>query len=795
MNDMIAWRCAAIASLGLVGLAHSAQVIEMNDEWVRVAGAQTQTVDLPDDFRINLPWTQEGSRNRGFKPETNVVYRKTFPADESWRGRRVSVEIDGAQDVCDVSLNGRCVGAWECGSLGFEIDLSSALSYGANNTIEVRCANGGRRSSRWYTGCGITRGVRMIVRNQIAFRRHGVSVTTPVVDANRAVVKVVADIIGWSGVSNEVATVSAEVFAPDGRSVGKVHQEVGYVKGSFAEVSLPELVVEKPELWGLESPRLYRVVASVSHKGKVTDSEERRFGVRQIAFGKDFGFRLNGEKVFLKGMSNHQHLGALGEASHPRAWKRQLKLMKEFGFNAIRCAHNPYPEELLDLCDEMGILVVDELVDKWRTCWAGRKPFIELAPLLVQEWVRRGRNHPSVILWSVGNETQQVEYCLPFGDGGHGITEYRFLDALVKRWDSTRPTTVAMFPARAGGIMSRDPGFRENPIPPELSCVTEVASYNYLPGDYAAYRKFNPNLILFQSEAAVNDMARPFYLMDRESMVGVSYWGAIEYWGESDGWPKKGWNYSFFRRTLEPLPQAWLIRSAFRTAEEDPIVRIGVKVGVTERVRWNDVTVGSMRLASKWCPTNAGHSCVYVFSNGDAVELRLNGHSLGVKENNVGSMAKRNIFSWDKVPSEPGEIEAVATCAGKVVARHRLETAGQAVGFKLEAENAEDWRADGRDLQYVWVTAVDAQGRRVDDISADVNLSVSGAARLKAVDDGDSYTDAIFATSSARFRVGSILAIMQSTSEPGEAVLTVSSKRLGEKSIRLKSRAMPVGRW
>ncbi len=772
----------------LVGVAHSAQIVDMNCAWSRTAGGQTRMVDLPDDFRINLPWIREGGQHRGFKPETNAVYRKTFVADAAWRGRRVFAEIDGAQDVCDVRLNGRAVGSWEYGSLGFECELTSALVWEGENALEIHCFNGGQWSCRWYTGCGITRGVRLVVRNPLAFLRNGIFVSTPVVSEDRAVVKIIADIVGWDGVTNEVAEVSAQVFAPDGRLLGQVRREVGYVKGSFAEVELPELEVAHPELWRLESPRLYRVAASVSRKGQIADSVERRFGIRTIAFGKGFGFRLNGRKVFLKGMSNHQHLGALGEASHTRAWKRQLKVMKEFGYNAIRCAHNPYPEELLDLCDEMGILVVDELVDKWRGWWAGRKPFIELAPRLVSEWVRRGRNHPSVILWSVGNETQQTERCLPFEDGNHGITEYRYLDALVKRWDATRPTTVAMFPSRAGGVMRRDPGFRENPVPPELSCATEVASYNYVPGDYAAYRKFNPNLIIFQSEAAVNALTQAFYQMNYATMVGISYWGAIEYWGESDGWPKKGWDYSLFRRTLEPLPQAWLIRSAFRTVTEEPIVRIGVKVGASECVRWNDVDVGSVRLASAWQMPDSGSACVYVFSNGDAVELILNGRSLGTKANDVANPDRRNMFIWNDVPFEPGSLDAVATCSGRAVARHRIETAGSAVSLRLEAENADDWNADGRDLQYVWVSAVDAKGRRVSDVSGEVALSVSGAARLLAVDDGDSHTDALFSVSRTKFRVGSILAILQAASEPGDVTLSATSETLGRVSLELKTK-------
>lgn len=771
------------------GFAPAGEVVLLNAGWSRTVGSETRTVDLPDDFRINLPWDARGSQYRGFKPETSGVYRKSFWTDSRWKGRRVFLELDGVQDVCDVFCNGKKVGNWEYGSLGFEIDLTDILVRDRENEIEVRCQTGVGGIARWYTGCGITRGAKLVVRNALAFRRHGLSVTTPVAEKDRASVEIGAEIVGWEAVTSGVAVVEAKVFAPDGREIGWTRADVGFVKGAFAEVALPSVELEEPTLWQLDNPQLYRVVASVSRDGAVTDTVERRFGIRKIEFSKDFGFRLNGCKVFLKGMSNHQHLGALGEASFPRAWKRQLLLMKEFGYNTLRCSHNPYPEEVLELCDVMGILVVDELTDKWRGCWAGRKPFIELAPKLVREWVCRGRGHPCVILWSVGNETQHYERCLPFEDGNHGITEYRFLDALVKRWDATRPTTVAMFPARAKEITRRDPGFNEKVIPPELSCVTEVASYNYVPCDYAAYQAYDPNLIVFQSEAAVNAMTEAYYAMDEATMVGISYWGAIEYWGESDGWPKKGWNYSFFRRTLDPHPQAWLVRSAFRSADEEPLVRLGVKIRATEVVSWNDVDVGSMRLASGWNFAPGERQCVYAFSNGDQVELFLNGRSLGTKWNEIANPGRRNLFIWENVAFEPGTLEAVARNGGREIARHRLETTGPAIGIRLEAENADDWRADGLDLLYVRIYAVDAQGRRGQDAQGEVRVSVSGAATLLAVDDGNAYSDMMFDKGVANLHAGMALAIVRSTKAADTVTLAVDAGELGQRTVGLVTQA------
>lgn len=776
------------AMVAVVSSALAEETVVLDEGWIRTVGSDVRTVDLPDDFRINLPWDRRGNADRGFKPETNGVYRKTFWADSRWTGRRVFLELDGVQDVCDVFCNGRAVGSWEYGSLGFEVDLTDALVCGRENVVEVRCRTGAGGPARWYTGCGITRGAKLAVRNTLSFRRHGLCVTTPAVEADRATVQVGVELVGWNAVTSGVATVEAKVFAPDGREVGCVRRDVGYVKGSFAEVELPSVALKGPELWDLENPRLYRVVAAVFRNGTVSDTSERRFGIRKIEFSKDFGFRLNGRKVFLKGMANHQHLGALGEASYPRAWKRQLAVMREFGYNAIRCAHNPYPEDLLDLCDEMGILVVDELVDKWRGCWPGRRPFIGLAPALVREWVCRGRTHPCVVLWSVGNETQQSERCLPFEDGHHGITEYRALDAMVKRWDATRPTTVAMFPARANEVTRRDPGFWEKVIPPELSCVTEVASYNYVPGDYAAYRAFDPNLIVFQSEAAVNALTRAFYLMDEATSVGLCYWGAIEYWGESDGWPKKGWDYSFFRRTLDPHPQAWLVRSAFRDVTVEPVVKIGAETGARVRKHWNDVEVGSLRLASAWDDAGPAERRILVFSNAEEVELRLNGRSLGRKRNEMNDPARRNVFDWPSVGYVPGRLEAVAWSGEKVVARDAVVTVGPAVAIAVACENPDDWVADGQDLEYVRVEAVDVAGRRVRGALGRVTFAVDGAARFLAADDGDSNTARRFDDPAVDLHAGAALCIFRSTKTAGAVAITVDAGPLGTQTIRLMTK-------
>ena len=747
--------------------------VDFNFGWSLEANGRTETVDLPHDFLINVPWDKSASAGRGFKPVAEGVYRKTFTAPEEWKGNRVLLDFAGVQSVCDVSVNGKALASFEYGYLGFEVDLAPALKWGGVNTIEVKCATGSRNGARWYTGCGICRRVSLKVRGPIAFERHGLYVSTPVAEKECAVARLVADVLGWTARTNGSLVVRARVFDPKGVAVAKVERPVGYDKRRVAEILLPDVTLPAPQLWSLETPRLYRAECELVQEGRVVDRIVRRFGVRQIAYSPEFGFRLNGEKVFLKGMSNHQDLGALGVASFSRAWRRQIAVMKAFGYNAIRCSHNPYPEELLDACDEMGLLVVDELVDKWRGIFIGRRPFAEQAPALVKEWVRRDRSHPCVILWSLGNETQHAEYCLPFEYGDWGVTEYRVLDALVKRWDATRPTTVAMFPSRAGGVYRNDGrDWATNPEPPELSRVTEVASFNYVFENYAEYVRRYPQLIVFQSEAACAALATPFFTMDLARMVGCSYWGAISYWGESDGWPKKGWNYSFFDRTLDPFPQAYLLRGAFD--ESVPCVRIGVRTGKEIRVQWNDVDVGRRRLASHW-NFPAGPRGVDVFFNTDEVELFLNGRSLGARRNDRANPKARNHADWPSVDYAPGTLLAVARSAGREIARHELKTAGRPVRLVLEEEFPGDWKADGHDLKYIRLQAVDAAGVPVPDAADEVSVSLAGGASLVALDDGDSYTDRLFNISSKRLFHGRLLAILRADRTPGTVRFTATA--------------------
>ena len=614
-------------------------------------------------------------------------------------------------------------------------------------------------------------------------------ITTPEVSSSRATVAVQVEVDGWQKHDVRIRTTLRN---PKGVIVGSVQSGMPeHTHQTCTEVRLPALTLENPQLWSCESPQLYNAEVVVTADGMVVDSLTEQFGIRSLEFSPEFGFKLNGKKIFLQGNANHHDLGALGATCYDKAIERMMLQLKSFGYNCIRCSHNPYSDSFARIADRVGILVVDELTDKWsdNDYWGGRQPFTHIWHKRITEWIKRDRNRPSIILWSLGNELQIREGWAGFeGTNDWGITTYNIFNQLVKRWDHTRLTTVAMFPARAGAITRHDKEFNDYLVPPELACATEVASFNYQSDKYDAYLKYRPDLILFQSEAETSNLLQPYYNMDKERMVGIAYWGSVEYWGESNKWPKKGWNYSFFEHTMRPYPQAYLIKTAFMP--EIPEVHIGVvDAAGAESVSWNDVIVGRMALNECWNHTPGSRRSLFTFTNAHSVELLVNGQSMGIQKNDTTRANLRNMIYWKDVPyGNGGSVVAIARDkSGKEVARHRIETAGKAVALRIEAETPTDWKADGMDLQYINVTVIDKKGRPVWDYNEPLTLQMEGAARLVALDNGDHYTDELFhGITSKRMYQGRMQIILRSDQEAGNVTVKISSAGL-KGTLRLKT--------
>lgn len=745
-----------------------------------------RTLDLPHDFQFEQPWQQDAKASRAFKPMVEGWYRKHFDADPSWRGKRVSLVFDGIIFVSDVYVNGKKAGSGEYGYVGYEVDMTELLRYDAPNVVAVYASSGPEGGSRWYTGAGIFRDVHLEVKNPTHIARNGIYVTTPTVGRDRATVALQVEVDGYQ---EHDASILARILAPDGTVVGTTRS--GFPEHTLrkrVEVKMPELTVVQPQLWSPDSPSLYTAEVEVWADGMLVDKASDHFGIRSLAFTQEQGFLLNGEKVFLHGVADHHDLGALGAASFDTGIERLMLQLKSFGFNVIRCSHNPYSERFTEIADRVGMLIVDELIDKWSDTdyWGGREPFTNIWYRLIPEWIKRDRNSPSVILWSLGNELQIRDAWAGFPTEDWGVTTYRIFDTLVKRYDDSRKTTVAMFPARAGAIYRDRPEYNSYLVPPELACATEVASFNYRWNAYRSYLEHAPHLIIFQSEATTRELLGPYYGMDRDKMVGLAYWGAVEYWGESDGWPKKGWCYSYFSHTLEPYPQAWLMKSAF--IPEEPVVRVAVAEGSEALQDWNDILVGQQTYTSTWNFPAGSKQQVAVFSNAEEVELLVNGKSLGRKANANTEPGTQHIVTFKDVPyGKGGRIEAVGYNAGREVARHRIETAGKAVALRVEAETPDSWEADGMDLQYLKVYAVDRKGRVVPGFSETVSVSVEGAATLLATDNGDHFTDELsLGVGSKAMRGGFLQVILRSRREAGPVTVRLRSPSL-KKTLTLQA--------
>lgn len=743
-----------------------------------------RNLDLPHDFQFEQPWVENGNGARGFKPSCQGIYRKTFIADTDWKGKLVSLDLGGIMCIGDVYLNGKKIASTEYGYVGMEADLTKDLLYGEKNVIAVYASTGKKKGSRWYTGGGMFRDVYLKITNATHIARHGIYVTTPNVSPDSADVLVNVEVANWR--NHKDVTIDVSIKDRNGNVVGNTTRCLNQLpdKHKNTEVMLPLVNIKNPNLWDIDNPYLYTTEVELKADGMTVDRMSRDFGIRKIEFSPEFGFKLNGRKVFLKGHSGHHDLGALGAAAFDKGIERMMLKLKEFGFNTIRCSHNPYSESFCQIADRVGMLVVDELFDKWsdKDYWSGRQPLTTVWPGLMAEWIKRDRNSPSVIMWSLGNELQIREDWTGYpAMNDWGVTMYKIMDQVAKRFDPSRHTTVAQFPAKAGSIVRKDKAYADYAMPPELACATEIASLNYQSEWYDAFLKNKPDLILFQSEAESYKWLEPYVNMNYERSVGMAYWGAIEYWGESNKWPKKGWNYSFFNHTVNPYPQAYLLRSTFKP--EEPTVRIGVlSPEETETISWNDVNVGQTAMLEHWNFEEGSKKQIYVFTNAHSVELSVNGKSLGIKENN-GEKNMTNVIVWKDVNyGNGGTISAIARDEnGKEVARHQLTTAKKATELEVKTETA-NLMADGMDLMYIDISAVDSKGRRDVSYNEPISVKVNGAATFVALDNGDHYTDDLFyGVTEKKMRNGYMQLIVRSKRTAGEVAIDVKSGKMSRK--------------
>ncbi len=775
-------------------------------------------VTLPHDWSIEGPpsETNPTGGGGGYFPAGIGWYRKTFTVPASWKGKRVVIEFDGVASNATVYLNGRKIGNHPYAYTSFRIDISSLLKLSAKYLLAVRVDNAEQPASRWYSGSGIYRHVRVVVTEPVHVAPWGVFVSTPEVSVKSAIVVVKTQV---RNESNEDAALILRtvLIGPLGIKTHALESTVAVQAGQSAE-TVQQITLDAPMLWSPATPRLYHTITRVLKNGKLLDEVDTPFGVRSLAWSVEKGLLLNGTPIKLDGGSVHSDNGPLGVAAFDRAEERKVELLKAAGFNAVRTAHNPPSTAFLDACDRQGLLVLDEPFDVWTVS----KRRYDYARFFHDWWqqdldamVKRDRNHPSIIAWGIGNEIPDVWTA-------DGAPIAKQLAARVRSLDSTRPLTQAF------------PGATYGPNPDAAIAQVDIAGYNYnLAQNLAEDHRRVPSRIMMTTESFPADAFEQWELVqDHTFIVGEFVWTAQDYLGESG---IGAWRYGSAKQATQAGQMKQFLRSymakmgadgknpmapfqngqppsplspgfpwhaaycgdldltGFRKPSSyyrDILWNGGDRVYVTVRLPESEdkklVAAGWAVLPTlpswTWPGQEGKAMTVEVYAGTEAVRLYLNDKLIGEKPTGR-DQAFRAEFS---VPFTPGILRAEGVRSGKAVAESTLETAGEPVGLKLTADRAVI-TADGQGLAFVTVEAVDEKGRL--QVNADMNarFSVTGAATIAAVGNGDGQSQESYAGNSFNLFHGRALVVLRAMRNAGEIKLSAAADGMKASSIGLVS--------
>jgi beta-galactosidase len=756
--------------------------------------------DFNDDAwrKLNLPqdWGVEESFKQVYPGVTAKLpwwgvgwYRKHFEIPPSDAGRKIYLDVDGAMAYANVWLNGHYVGGWPYGYASWEVDLTPYLKFGAENIIAIRLDNPSR-SSRWYPGGGIYRNVWLVKTSPIHVAHWGTYITTSLVTSTNATVRIQitldndSDSQGELSVKNEIYELKAN--GDKGKKAGSAIDTIPPTSArhdqTITTIIKRHIDIANPKLWTLENPRRYVAVTTIERNGECLDINETPFGIRTIGFDANGGFSLNGQHVRLQGVCDHADLGALGTVVNTSALQRQVETLKAMGCNAIRTSHNPPAPELLDLCDRLGMLVMDESFDCWEK---GKRP--NDYHLLFDDWhekdwraeLRRDRNHPSIILWSIGNE-------VPDQDTPAGQRIAAGLTRIAHEEDPTRPTTAAF-----DHIGSGFNGLQTN---------VDVFGYNYKPFEYAKMHERNPGIPLFGSETAscISSRGEYFYPVSTNKSDGKSnfqmssydlsapYWATIpdaEFRAEDENPYVAGeFVWTGFDYLGEPTPY-----------DEPDAPSRSSYFGIIDlagfpkdrfylyQARWRPGFPMAHIVPQCWNWPAGQVTPVYVYTSGDEAELFLNGKSLGRKKKEP--LEYRLV--WSDVVYQPGELKVVAYKNGKKWSGDVVRTSGPAAKLVLKTDHKRIV-ANGKDLSFVTATVEDENGVMVPLANNAIHFKISGPAEVVATDNGDATDLTAFPSHDRNAFNGLALAIVRS-SQPGSAILEASSPGLETAQIKIKS--------
>lgn len=749
-------------------------------------------IDLPHDWTIEGPFSEEHASATGYLPGGTGWYRKTFKAPDLNDGAKLFISFDGVYCNSEVFINGTSLGKRPNGYVSFQYDLTPYVKPGKKNVIAVRVDHTEEGDSRWYTGSGIYRDVRLVTVPAVHLRQWGVYYTTPVVTAQSATVRVEVDVVNTTD-SPEKVLVKSSISGGTGAAI-TVSDSVEIDSASEKKVVFT-IEVPDPVLWSVDNPKLYSLITIVESSFG-SDAATTNVGIRTVRFDPNEGFFLNGVNMKLKGVCIHHDAGTLGSAVPKEELSRRLDILKELGCNAIRTSHNPFSPDFNNLCDEKGFLVIAEMFDEWelpKNKWIkgwnvgtpGKqgyaKYFKEWAVDDLSDFVMRDRNHPSIIMWSIGNEvdypndpyTHQIlnteanpqtwakyRETLPHADR-LGYIAVQLVD-VIKKLDTTRPVTAGL----ASALMSNETGYAD---------ALDVVGYNYQEFRYEADHKKYPNRPLYGSE---NGMSLEMWeaVEKNDYVMGQFLWTGIEYLGEAGRFPARSNTAGIIDLAGNRKPEFYFRQSLW---SDKPMVFIGTTGRLTER---GPVSLWAhKRVDPVWNYDSLQMVSVNAFTNCEEVELFLNSVSLGSKKR--ADFPNRTI-TWE-IPYEPGELKAVAKNGGAVVAENIIATAGEAKAMNVECTKSEI-KADRTELAHIFVTLVDDKGNLVYGADNEITCNISGPLRLLGMEDAnpsniDSYKD----NKQKAFR-GRLLIYVQATDQPGTGVINLSAEGMETRTINIK---------
>jgi len=743
---------------------------------------------LPHDWSVEGPYSPHLASCTGYLPGGVAWYRKNLDIPARKESKRIYIYFEGVYRDGEVFINGHSLGMRPNGYISFMYELTPYLNFGGENIIAVRVDHSEYADSRWYTGSGIYRDVYLITANQVHIDQWGIYYTTPEVDAFRATMQVETTVVNHTG-QQATLNVLQELIDSDGNRVARTSGRLRISGGSSGNIT-QNMNIRRPQLWSVNNPYLYELKTTISQGREIVDQTVTRAGIREFEFTPESGFYLNGENMKLKGVCLHHDAGSLGAAVPREVWERRLKILKSLGTNAIRTSHNPQAPDLYHLADELGFLVINEAFDeweypkkKWLEGWNVGTPGFQGHYAFFEEWgetdlrdmILRDRNHPSVIMWSIGNEVdypndpyshkvldgegigqQHIRGFLPdqphasrLGDIAHQLA------AIVREFDPSRPVTAGL----AGVVMSNETTYPD---------ALDVVGYNYTENRYQTDHENFPDRIIYGSENR-HDMDAWKAVRDNNHISGQFLWTGIDYLGESHRWPSRG-----FTTGLIDLAGFKKGRGYFRQSlwSDRPMIYLGTYPARNERNP-------GINASSHWNYQEGEMIRVVSYTNCEEAQLVLNGERI---ESIKSDTSDTGVISWD-IPYKPGKLEVVGYIDGKEAARYYIETSKRP--YAIRAIAWKDRISADRGVAQIEIQIVDENGVPVFFSDNKITCTIEGPARLLALEASNPRDMGDYTNNRLRVHHGRLIAYIEATGEKGTATIIFSSQWLKNATIEI----------